>query len=536
MDAEDEDEPTQESLDRRDAELFDLHLEALAELKADDSTLLALHPFPPTDLTALHEQHGRLQLALARPPRADDSEVSEVVEWFLAPDAGVPRYLRLTGEDYHRIFHYWLDVSQGEELLRRPDGDDEEEGEEDEEDEDDEAYAWEEQRQVLLRLQLFARMKEAGYTMRRELVRRMLPSREANIGPYMAMVLLRETAWGRLPRTPTPTASTERSPRMAAFDAAMRGEQIDWSVNTLTAGSGSKPLVSLTSAVDAIPFSPPAADDLHAQLLADGPLLEMVIDASADDSYVDAVRDTYPEVLSMMTREQLPNPMSAAFYPLTPAVVPGGLPHLALELLGLMELHSIPFTRRSTVTALLYVCNELQLPSMAALVVRKAHRDGIPITASLLDNLVTIACNSYHLHLALQALSLMRALRLEAPVSAYASVFNFATFGEDHVVDIAIIDHWARSRRLVMSGWEGREGGNRSALVYAVLEEAQRVGLAADEVVREAQLVVSRELVRSMKDQLRDIGQWIRRREGGQEDDEDGVDDADDDDGDDHST
>ena len=211
--------------------------------------------------------------------------------------------------------------------------------------------------------------------------------------------------------------------------------------------------------------APPSVDgvELHSALLADGPLLEMVIEASASSFYTEAVRSTYPDVLSAMPCERPVTPTSALYYPLTPSTVPSALPHLALDLLSLMERHSIPFTRRATVSSLLYVCNELQLPSLACLVLRKAHADGLALTSSLIDNAVTIACNSYHLHLALQALTWYRPLKLEAPIASFATLFNFALYGERHRGDAQLVHTWAESRGIRMTGWDGEGDGKGEA-------------------------------------------------------------------------
>ena len=550
-DEDEEEENDVEEEQRREAELADLHLTALTEAKADDFTLLSLHPFTSSELSSLHEQHSRLQAALMS-AEVNEDEVDEAMSWFLASDAGVPRHLRLTNEDYHRILHHWMDredyVMEEEEGEEEESGsqavDGEEEEGEDDEEEDERSHEAREEEQSRLRLLLFARMKDSGYGMKRELVKRLMKEARREGGTTMALVLLRETAFGRLP----PSAPSKlRRDKLKHFHSAMRGEHIEWEVNARTTPPRkSEPLLTMTTEptetdeelqVDAV-----IGSSLRQDLLSDGPLLEMVIEASADQFYTEAVKESYPDALSIIARDRPPTPTSAHYFPLTPSTSPSALPHLALDLFSLMELHSIPFTRRSTVISLLYVCNELQLPTLASLVLRKAKADAIPLTSSLIDNLITIACNSYHLHLALQALTWYRPLKLEPPITSFATLFNFALYGEKAVVDFQIVDRWARGRGLVMQGWEGVDGeggGGRSALLFALLEEAHRVGLGAAGVVREAQLVVSRELVRSMKEQLRDIGQWIQKRENGEEEEDEAEGDAergdDDDDDDDHN-
>ena len=477
---------------RLEEDLADLHLAAHVEAKVDDATLLALHPFIPPQLSALHDHHARLQ-SLLTAPAPDEDEVDEAVHWFLAPDSDCPRHLRLTCEDYHRVLNHWMDrreysmeedeeeeVAQPEAQQQQPqEGTQETEEVDEDEDEDDEESRAREEAQSRLRLRLFIRMKESGYAMKRSLVKRLLKEASREGGAMMAMVLLRETAFGRLPASADVDA-TLRVQRLRPFDAAMRGEHVDWDV----------PISAPRRAeVDHFPLVPHvkagSRDSAHAeddelqssrkQLLADGPLLELVIDASADAYYTDDVRASYPDALMTVVLDQPPTPSSAYLAPLTPSTSPSSLPHVAVELFSLMLLHSIPFTRRSTVTSLLYVSNELQLPSLASLVLLKAHHDGIRISPPLLNNLITIACNSSHLHLALHTLTLYTTLHLPLPsAQTFSTIFNLAVYGQERVIDAGVVDKWARGRGLVMTGWGGGgrtgrtavggEGGPRSCL------------------------------------------------------------------------
>ena len=556
--AEREDEEDEAKLEE---DLADLHLAALAEAKVDDATLLALHPFTPPQLSTLHDRHARLAALLtAAEPVVE--EVDEAVGWFLAPDSDCPRHLRLTCEDYHRVLHHWMDRQEefGMQDSRGGEGDEadeahqqqqrreeEEEEEEEDDDEEEDEYEAREEAQSRLRLHAFIRMKESGYVLKRSLVKRLLKEANREGGTIIAMVLLRETAFGRLPDVDAAT----RAQRLAPFHAVVRGEHVKWDAAIpcpapqLT-GASTPPVPYLEAAgSDSARAEVEEQQTVRAQLLADGPLLELVIEASADVYYTDDVRTSYPDALSTDALDQPPTPTSAYLAPLTPHSSPSSLSHLGVELFSLFLLHSIPFTRRSTVSSLLYVANELQLPSLASLVLSKAHRDGLRITTSLLDNLTTIACNANHLHLALHTLTLHPSLHLPPPSAhTFATVFNLAMYGDEKAVDAAVVDRWARERGLTLKGWgvgEGEgdgvqagRGGGRPALMFALLEEAARVGVRGEEVVREAQLVISREIVRSMKHKLRDIGQWIRaREEDAEEDDED--EDADEEDDDDNN-
>ena len=533
VEVDEEDDGADAEEEELERDLAELHLLADAEAKADDATLLALHPFSPSDLTALHSQHERLHAAL-RAPDVDAMEVMQVVAWFLHAPPACPRYLRLTNEDFHRIALHCMGSSQwmsedaaGEEKTA-------DETTVDEDEEDDDGWQGEEEECEARAMspyvtQVFAAMRSSGYEPRRSLLTRALrQAARREFETERAVVLLRETALGRLPAVDPAV----RSARLASLDAAIRGEHVDWDVSAMAATKGGRGKAMKGHPV-LVEAELARGDSLEAQLLRDGPLLEFAIEAGADRHYTGAVCRTYPEAAFSAFFERPRAPFSAHSMPLTPSSSPTSLPHMSIDLFALMLLHSIPFTRRATVNALHYVCNELQLPSVAALVLLKAHRDGLPLTSSLIDNLVTIAVNSQHLHGALEALSVARAQGVEVAMDSWVMLFNHCVYAEADAVDVDVVKRWAEGRGLRLMGWEQQRGGGRAALMYVLLEEAQRASVSAEELVREAELVISREFVRSMKEGLRDIGQWIRRREQNDEDEDEYDEDDDDDAGDD---
>ena len=502
MDDEDEDDAvTREDIAEREDDLAQLQLAALTEGKQRDATLLSLHPFTADELQAVQSQHAALTRALSR-KQVRDEEVNTALHFFLSPSlsSSAPLWLRLTAEDYHRLFHYWLGWEDKQEA---DDGDEAaaemEEQAEDEQQQQDDSGAW----SLRHRHALFSRMKESGYSLKRSLVRRALRTAKSRGGVVEAMVMLRETSVGRLLPRPGDVVvqlSSTQQRRMAAFANAMRGVY-DLDADMLTV----KPPPAKRAASKRW-----AAAANSGLLKADAPLLELAIEAAAAEEHTEAVRLSYPARLCSSHLPQPPTALSACSFPLTPASSPTSQPHPSLELFALMLQHELPLTRASTVNWLLYVCDTLQLPDVAAMVVLKAVRDSPQlVTADLLDVLVTIACNASHLQLALRALQLYSRLNLQPPLASYANVVNYALWGPQQTVQEAVVDGWLREQRLRLTGWPDV----RQRLLFGLLEEAEGRGLRGEQVAREAQRIIGRELARSMKDGLREVERFIRMKE-----------------------
>ena len=620
-DEEDEDEDDDEEDDADDQQRrFDWETtvhEASKENLHDPATLLAHYSFTAEQLQLAEEKHEQLAMGLAR--LQDEGEQSEGVEesdeddrrrvidslrFFVGEDAiapgSVPWHWRLSVEDCHSAMHQLLDfeaddtwVDANEELNEE----DEDEGEGDtsnqlqatkkaeaarEEDtaveSESDAAADKEEANLeariaeyqKLRMYLYACMKEHGYELKPSLVKRLMREAKRNGSALNALTLLRDTAIGRRLR------EAGRS-----GDTALAADSIHAMVSAMIRGEQPPP------AAQSQPAGRRRSGELVEQrrIQAEAPLVELAIEAAADADFTEAVRSTYPA--GMATALKQPPTSHAAFIaPLTAdsaarhisthsaasllvpssATVPTPytpLPHLSLELYALMRLHNLPFTRASTVNALLAVCNEMQLSYLAADVAHKALQDLAPapsasasssrlsassfraiarsrVAVSVLDSLVTIACNCCHLHLALATLDRWDNTPNARPIdtATYATLLNYALHGPQHTIPPSVTTAWASGRgiQLEAAEWEGSaaggsSGSGRQLLVLALIEAAGAKGVAGDDLIREAQRAVSKELVRSMRDEMREIGRWINRQMKGEWREE--ADDEDDDDGDD---
>ena len=592
-------------------------VEASKENLHDPATLLAHYPFTPEQLQLVEERHDQLSMGLARLQDEDESEraavseeddrrkVMEAMRFFVGEDSiaagSVPWHWRLSVEDCHSAMHQLLDWEADDVWAAASEGVDEEGEEEDgeetsdqmqattsleaarhesdaAEDRDDNAADEEEEADLDFRLEenqklrtyLYARMKEHGYELKPSLVKRLLKEAKRNGTALNALTLLRDTAIGRRLRDAdrkadgNPTADTIQS----MLSALMRGEQ-----PPLTAQS---PQPSRKRSGELVE---------QRRIQAESPLVELAIEATADADFTEAIHSTYPSGMAHALR-QPPTSNAAFIAPLTtdhaarhvstnstaallapstaiPPTPYAPLPHLSLELYAVMRLHNLPFTRASTVNALLAVCNEMQLSYLAADVAHKALQDLAPapstsssrssassfravarsrVAVSILDSLVTIACNCCHLHLALATLDrwdgAVNARPIDTPT--WATLLNYALHGPQHTLPPAVITSWARGRgiELAVAGWDGNEadnGSGRQLLALALIEAAGARGVAGDDLIREAQRAVSKELVRSMRDEMREIGRWINQQMKGEwreeADDDDDDDDGGEDDG-----
>ena len=619
---EDEDEDDDEDDDSDEQQRrFDWEttvLEASKENLHDSDTLLARFPFTAEQLQLVDEKHDQLTIGLARMQDGEESAgmdgeddrrtVLAALRFFVGDDTlvagSVPWHWRLSVDDCHSAMHQLLDWEADDVWAEATDVLDAEVEEDDEEaatsndmhvkkasaadeeqdgtaEEGDSEAADEEEEANLeariieyqkLRTYLYARMKEHGYELKSSLVKRLLKEAKRHGSALNALTLLRDTAIGRRMREADRNASTKSAPDPihTTLSALIRGEQLQ-----LPAQS---PQPSKRRSGDLVE---------QRRIQAEAPLVELAIEATSDADYTEAVRSTYPA--GMATALKQPPVSHAAFIaPLaadsaashafssstTALLAPSSavsptpyapLPHLSLELYALMRLHNLPFTRASTVNALLAVCNEMQLSYLAADVAHKALLDLAPtlsasssssssrssassfravsrsrVAVSVLNSLVTIACNCCHLHLALATLDRWDNTANARPVdiSTYATLLNYALHGPQHTLPATVTIEWAKGRgiELAAAGWDGgriEEGSGRQLLVLALIEAAGARGVAGDELIREAQRAVSKELVRSMRDEMREIGRWINRQMKGEWQEEADEDEDDDDGGDD---
>ncbi|MCJ1297019.1 hypothetical protein MMC34_008588, partial [Xylographa carneopallida] len=622
---EDEDEEEEEEDDGDEQQRrFDWEttvLEATNENLQDSHTLLTHYAFTSEQLQLLAEKHEQLAAGLARAQddssagedevgtnwadakKDDKRSVMEALRFFVGGDTlaagSVSWHWRLSVEDCHSAMHQLLDW-EAEDMWTEASEEMEEEVEEVEEhkpssqlhasqardapqqkgegdtaaaeraeEADFEARIAEYQK---LRTHLYARMKEHGYELKPSLVKRLLREAKRHGSSLNALTLLRDTAIGRRMREAdrTAEANTAASSIHATLDALILGEQPPFPAQPQQSGKRrSGELVE------------------QRRIQAEAPLLELAIEAAADQDYTEAVRSTYPASMATALKEP-PTSTAAYIAPLTADNVARqssssssasllspssadaptsftALPHLSLELYALMRQHNLPFSRASTVNALLAVCNELQLSYLAADVAHKALHDLAPppststssrsassfrsvarsrVAVSVLDSLLTIACNCCHVHLALSTLDRWDSTPNARPVdiASYATLLNYALHGPQHTLPIPVITAWAAGRgiHLATAGWEDKTeasgGGERQLFVLALLEAAGARGVAADDLVKEAQRAVSKELVRSMRNDMREIGRWINQQMKGwsEEAEEDDDDDGDDGDGDGH--